>query len=220
MSHRMSRPVSSKCLKCPSFLAGKCSGNFTTTTAQRRLATDVSPPTRKNKKEGDISSVFTSFSGRKAEPLPERYRDLKKNLTTGFEEQIQKSWDALVEVLKVRTEEVATKRESVSWFRRFHFFHPFFSKNSKSVMLSQVDHSTSQVFGHSNPHRTFIKHRCYQTNWCCRHQGRCAERCHRSPSFRRPQVLCRTSLQRVPTKRRRKGSAGCDPFRSTEFDVN
>lgn len=78
------------------------------------MATEVVPPTRKNKKEGDISSVFTSFSGRKAEPLPDRYRDLKRQLTTGFEEQIQKSWDDLVEVLKVRTEEVATKREAVS----------------------------------------------------------------------------------------------------------
>ena len=38
---------------------------------------------------------------------------LKANLTAGFEEQIQKSWDDLVEVLKVRTEEVAKKRESV-----------------------------------------------------------------------------------------------------------
>ncbi|KAE8542256.1 hypothetical protein D1P53_001029 [Cryptococcus gattii VGV] len=62
---------------------------------------------------GDISSVFTSFSGRKAVPLPARYRDLKKNLTAGFEEQIQKSWDDLTEVLKQRTEEVATKRESI-----------------------------------------------------------------------------------------------------------
>lgn len=78
------------------------------------MATEAVPPTRKNKKEGDISSVFTSFSGRKAEPLPDRYRDLKRQLTTGFEEQIQKSWDDLVEVLKVRTEEVATKREAVS----------------------------------------------------------------------------------------------------------
>lgn len=77
------------------------------------MATDTSPITRKDKKEGDISSVFTSFSGRKSAPLPERFRDLKRNLTTGFEDQIQKSWDELVEVLKVRTEEVATKRENV-----------------------------------------------------------------------------------------------------------
>ncbi|KAJ4242824.1 hypothetical protein NW757_011719 [Fusarium falciforme] len=80
---------------------------------KRRMATEAVVFSRKDKKEGDISSVFTSFSGRKAEPLPERFRDLKANLTAGFEEQIQKSWDDLVEVLKVRTEEVAKKRESI-----------------------------------------------------------------------------------------------------------
>ncbi|KAJ4171445.1 hypothetical protein NW754_013213 [Fusarium falciforme] len=80
---------------------------------KRRMATEAVVFSRKDKKEGDISSVFTSFSGRKAEPLPERFRDLKANLTAGFEEKIQKSWDDLVEVLKVRTEEVAKKRESI-----------------------------------------------------------------------------------------------------------
>src|SRR6478735_379799 len=111
MSILSTRSVASKCLKCPAFQGGKCAG---TNTNKRRMATEAVPPTRKNKKGGDISSVFTSFSGRKAEPLPDRYRDLKRQLTTGFEEQIQKSWDDLVEVLKVRTEEVATKREAVS----------------------------------------------------------------------------------------------------------
>ncbi|GKZ17815.1 hypothetical protein AbraIFM66951_012081 [Aspergillus brasiliensis] len=104
----MIRTVSPKCLNCPTFRAGKCAG-----TTKRLVATESSPITRKDKKEGDISSVFTSFSGRKSAPLPERFRDLKRNLTTGFEEQIQKSWDELVEVLKVRTEEVATKREAI-----------------------------------------------------------------------------------------------------------
>ncbi|KAI2823512.1 hypothetical protein CBS115989_1494 [Aspergillus niger] len=104
----MIKTVSPKCLNCPTFRAGKCAG-----TAKRLVATDTSPITRKDKKEGDISSVFTSFSGRKSAPLPEQFRDLKRNLTTGFEDQIQKSWDELVEVLKVRTEEVATKRENI-----------------------------------------------------------------------------------------------------------
>ncbi|PIG80732.1 hypothetical protein AARAC_006526 [Aspergillus arachidicola] len=104
----MNRAVSSKCFQCPTFRAGRCSG-----TAKRLLATDAAPLTRKDKKEGDISSVFSTFSGRKIPPLPERFRELKRNLTTGFEEQIQKSWDELVGVLKVRTEEVASKRESI-----------------------------------------------------------------------------------------------------------
>lgn len=83
----------------------------------RLLATKISPLTRKDKAEGDISSVFSTFSGKKSPPLPERFRELKRNLTSGFEEDIQKSWDELVEVLKVRTEEVASKRESVRLLR-------------------------------------------------------------------------------------------------------
>lgn len=104
----MIRGVSSSCLKRPSVRAGQCAG-----TTKRLVATEASPIARKDKREGDISSVFSTFSGRASPPLPERFRDLKRNLTTGFEEQIQKSWDELVEVLKVRTEEVATKREAV-----------------------------------------------------------------------------------------------------------
>lgn len=104
----MNRLVSPKCLRCPTFQAGKCSG-----TTKRPLKTEATPLTRKDKQEGDISSVFSTFSGKKSAPLPDRFRDLKRNLTVGFEEEIQKSWDDLVEVLKVRTEEVATKRESV-----------------------------------------------------------------------------------------------------------
>lgn len=81
---------------------------------RRRMATEaLIPQQRRDKREGGISAVFTSFSGKKAQPLPSRFRDLKRNLTVGFEEKLQKSWDDLVEVLKVRTEEVAHKRESV-----------------------------------------------------------------------------------------------------------
>lgn len=104
----MIRAVSPTCLRCPTLRAGQCAG-----TVKRLVATEASPIARKDKKEGDISSVFSTFSGRESPPLPERFRDLKRNLTSGFEEQIQKSWDELVEVLKVRTEEVAKKREAV-----------------------------------------------------------------------------------------------------------
>ncbi|OQE32550.1 hypothetical protein PENFLA_c001G05318 [Penicillium flavigenum] len=104
----MNRLVSPKCLKCPTFQARKCAGKI----GKRLVATDA-PITRKDKQEGDISSVFSTFSGRKSAPLPDRFCDLKRNLTVGFEEDIQKSWDDLVETLKVRTEEVATKREAI-----------------------------------------------------------------------------------------------------------
>lgn len=112
--------LNKKCLSCPAFLQGKCAGKAAnlkafkpSTTVSRMVTTEASPARRIDKREGDISSTFTTFSGRKAEPLPKRFLDLKRNLTAGFEEQIQKSWDDLVEVLKHRTEEVALKRESV-----------------------------------------------------------------------------------------------------------
>ena len=104
----MNRVISPNCLKRPIFRAGGCPA-----TVKQLLATEASPSTRKNKQEGDIFSVFSTSPGRKSNPLPEGFRELKSNLTTGFEEQIQKSWDDLVETLKVRTEEVSSKRESV-----------------------------------------------------------------------------------------------------------
>ncbi|KAF2012423.1 DUF1479-domain-containing protein [Aaosphaeria arxii CBS 175.79] len=105
--------MASKCFKCPTFLSGRCLGKGSPSRSRRQLATDATPFTRRDKQEGDISSVFTTFSGRKAQPLSERFRDLKRNLTAGFEDEIQRSWDNLVEVLKARTEEVATKRDSI-----------------------------------------------------------------------------------------------------------
>lgn len=109
----LARPAS-KCATCPKFLSGACAGKPQPVPqpAARRMATQAN--LRRDKREGDISSTFTTFSGRKPAPLPPRFRDLKINLTTGFEEAIQKSWDELVETLKVKTEEVATKREKVS----------------------------------------------------------------------------------------------------------
>ncbi|KAJ5530562.1 hypothetical protein N7527_003955 [Penicillium freii] len=104
----MNRLVAPQCLKCPTFRVGKCAGKI----GKRLVATDA-PITRKDKQEGDISSVFSTFSGRKSAPLPDRFRDVKRNLTVGFEEEIQKSWDDLVETLKVRTEEVATNRGAI-----------------------------------------------------------------------------------------------------------
>jgi hypothetical protein len=119
---RPSQPIAKKCLTCPSFLTGKCTGTAVASATHgqiRPMATETpAGPVRNKKQQGDISSAFTTFSGRQATPLPERFRDLKRNLTAGFEQQIQKSWDDLVEELKVRTEEVASQRDKVSFFFR------------------------------------------------------------------------------------------------------
>lgn len=154
----MIRAVSPNCLKCPTFGAGKCAG-----TVKRLVATEASTIARRDKKEGDISSVFSTFSGRKSAPLPERFRDLKRNLTTGFEQQIQKSWDELVEVLKVRTEEVATKRETVCSSHS--------PQLGASHILNGVDHSSSEVFRHSD-------RQCVSGGCCCHpsHRRCCRQR--------------------------------------------
>ncbi|EYE93391.1 DUF1479 domain-containing protein [Aspergillus ruber CBS 135680] len=52
------------------------------------------------RKEGDISSVFVSLSGKEKSALPERFADQKKRLIAGREDQIQKSWDRLLRKLK------------------------------------------------------------------------------------------------------------------------
>jgi hypothetical protein len=79
------RSVVVKCLKCLAFQAGKC---IKIIINKYHIATEAIPPTRKNKKEGDILSIFILFSGQKAKPLPKRYQDLKQQLTTRFKEQI------------------------------------------------------------------------------------------------------------------------------------
>ena len=134
----MNRLVSPNCLKCPpTSHVVRYSG-----TAKRLLVTESSPLPRKDKQEGDISSVFSTFSGRKSAPLSNHFRELKRNLTTGFEEEIQRSWDDLVETLKVRTEEVASKRESVCSSHHYIFL-------TGDHILKGADHSSTEVFRYS-----------------------------------------------------------------------
>ncbi|KAE8142442.1 hypothetical protein BDV38DRAFT_294331 [Aspergillus pseudotamarii] len=53
-----------------------------------------------SRKEGDISSVFVSLSGKEEAPLPPRFADQKRRLITGREEQIERSWHRLLHTLK------------------------------------------------------------------------------------------------------------------------
>ncbi|PYI00075.1 DUF1479-domain-containing protein [Aspergillus ellipticus CBS 707.79] len=48
------------------------------------------------RKEGDISSVFISLSGKEQPPLPAKFVDQKKRLLAGREGQIKRSWDRLL----------------------------------------------------------------------------------------------------------------------------
>ncbi|KAF4436996.1 hypothetical protein F53441_13136 [Fusarium austroafricanum] len=65
------------------------------------------------KKEGDISDSFTSLSGAKREPLPDRFRQLKIDLVKGNEERLTQSWNKLLRELKRENEVVRQKGSGV-----------------------------------------------------------------------------------------------------------
>lgn len=63
--------------------------------------------TRTSKKVGDISSVFVSLSGAPAEPLPQRFADIKRQLVQGREADVAASWRRLLEQLNIEKEPIA-----------------------------------------------------------------------------------------------------------------
>ncbi|KAL5628761.1 hypothetical protein BROUX41_002152 [Berkeleyomyces rouxiae] len=65
------------------------------------------------KKEGDISSVFVSLSGAKAQALPERFRQLKQSLIAGHEDAVVASWGRLLSRLQVETQVVVGKGPAI-----------------------------------------------------------------------------------------------------------
>ena len=67
------------------------------------------------KEVGDISSVFPSMSGKKPDPLPPRFSDLKKSLIKGNEEAITASWHRLLTSLKREIEEIRSEGSNVRW---------------------------------------------------------------------------------------------------------
>ncbi|KAJ4202251.1 hypothetical protein NW767_006210 [Fusarium falciforme] len=77
----------------------------------RRMTTAAAQ--KSTKKEGDISDAFTSLSGAKREPLPDRFRELKCELVRGREKEIVASWDRLLRQLKRENEIIAKKGPSV-----------------------------------------------------------------------------------------------------------
>jgi hypothetical protein len=66
-------------------------------------------PQPQPKKEGDISSVFVSLSGTAAEPLPQRFAQLKRDLIAGREREIEASWRRLLKELKSENEIITAK---------------------------------------------------------------------------------------------------------------
>ena len=66
------------------------------------------------KEVGDISSVFPSLSGKKADPLPSRFADLKKSLIRGNEGRVNGSWQRLLSSLRTEIEEIRADGSKVS----------------------------------------------------------------------------------------------------------
>jgi hypothetical protein len=67
-----------------------------------------------NKPTGDISSVFPSLSGKKPEPLPDRFRDLKVQRIQGRENALKQSWVRLLASLKDEINEIKARGTEVS----------------------------------------------------------------------------------------------------------
>ncbi|KAK5289664.1 hypothetical protein LTR99_001630 [Exophiala xenobiotica] len=65
------------------------------------------------KEAGDISSVFPSLSGKKPDPLPPRFSDLKRSLIKGNEEALTESWHRLLASLKTEIEEIRSEGSNV-----------------------------------------------------------------------------------------------------------
>ncbi|KAK4934664.1 hypothetical protein LTR10_024128 [Elasticomyces elasticus] len=65
------------------------------------------------KEAGDISSVFPSLSGKKPDPLPPRFADLKKSLIKGNEEALTASWQRLLSSLKREIDEIRSEGSNV-----------------------------------------------------------------------------------------------------------
>ncbi|KAL3418929.1 hypothetical protein PVAG01_09150 [Phlyctema vagabunda] len=82
-----------------------------TSQQSRGLATAVAAKKSpgNNKKEGDISSVFVSLSGTKAEQLPPRFAEIKRQLIRGHEERLTASWKSLLEQLAVENAFIASR---------------------------------------------------------------------------------------------------------------
>jgi hypothetical protein len=66
-----------------------------------------------HKPSGDISAVFPSLSGKKPEPLPDRFRDLKLQHARGKEDSLKWSWQRLLASLKDEIAEIKAKGSEV-----------------------------------------------------------------------------------------------------------
>ncbi|WRT65657.1 uncharacterized protein IL334_002602 [Kwoniella shivajii] len=106
----------------------RTSQNLASSRAFRYLQTEVVRPqnqkvvsglsstqleTRKERQEGDISSVFASLSGEKAKALPERFADLKRHIIgdEANQQALISSWTSLTKRLRQAAVEIEKKKQ-------------------------------------------------------------------------------------------------------------
>ncbi|KAI5842372.1 DUF1479 domain protein [Tricharina praecox] len=80
---------------------------------RRHVGTIAAVNHSRTKAMGDISSVFPSLNGAKAQPLPPRFAELKRSLVAGRENAIQDSWRRLLPVLDREIDEIRAKGPSI-----------------------------------------------------------------------------------------------------------
>ncbi|AEO68213.1 uncharacterized protein THITE_2052208 [Thermothielavioides terrestris NRRL 8126] len=79
-----------------------------------------SPP---GKAVGDISDSFASLSGRQAQPLSDRFRELKLRLVAGHEDAVVASWKRLLAALRRENELIARAGPAIIPEVRFSHLH-------------------------------------------------------------------------------------------------
>ncbi|KAK3348793.1 hypothetical protein B0T25DRAFT_458798 [Lasiosphaeria hispida] len=72
------------------------------------------------KRTGDISDSFASLSGKKPQPLPDRFRQLKLELVRAHEDAVVASWKRLLATLRQENGDIALKGSSIVPTLRFN----------------------------------------------------------------------------------------------------
>ncbi len=67
----------------------------------------------KAKQEGDISSVFSSLSGAKVPPLPERFVTLKRQLVGTSSETLTESWTDLLDSIAIGMQDIRDQGSNI-----------------------------------------------------------------------------------------------------------
>ncbi|KXX77658.1 Uncharacterized protein YbiU [Madurella mycetomatis] len=86
-----------------------------------------------SKAEGDISDSFASLSGRKAQPLPDRFRELKLRLVNGHEDVIIASWKRLLVTLKKENEVISQAGSAIIPEVRFSHLQDDIDGNKQEI---------------------------------------------------------------------------------------